>query len=130
MSMRCSLPSTKHRDVLGPELEQRPQGRTGVALGPGLQVAPGEDERRHAGRDLEEDLARRHVAVGDQAEPVAQARFPGVPEEQGVQRPTEGGQHTDGDQRVHRGGAVAQIGPRRPVEWPGTPRHHRGGEGQ
>ena len=50
-------------DVLGAELEQRPQRGAGAALGPGLEVAAGEDERRDAGGDLEVDLldARRRA---------------------------------------------------------------------
>ena len=36
------------RDVLGAELEQRPQRGAGAALGARLEVAPGEDERRDA----------------------------------------------------------------------------------
>ena len=127
MPMRCSAgphPVAENGDVLGAELEQCPQRRPGVALGAGLEVAPGEDERRHPCGDLEEDLARRHVAVGDQAEPVAQAGLAGVTEEQGVQRPPEGGEHADRHQRVHRRRGVAQVHPRRPVEWPRAPRHH------
>ncbi len=133
MAMRCSTdrrPVAQHGDVLGAELEQRPQRRPGVALGASLEVAAGENERRHPGGDLEEDLARRHVAVGDQAESVAQAWLAGVAEEQGVQRPAESGEHADGHQRVHRRGGVAQIHPRRPVERPGAPRHHGSGEGE
>ncbi len=120
----------EHDDVLGAQLEQGTKRRSGVALGAGLQVAAGEDQRRHPGSDLQEDLARRHVAVGDQAEAVLQAGFPGVAEEQGVQRPPEGGEHTDGDQGVHRRRGVAQVDPGRAVERPGSPHDHRGGEGQ
>ena len=57
----------EHGDVLGAELEQRLQGGAGASLGPGLEVAAGEDERRHAGGDLEVDQARAHVAVGGPA---------------------------------------------------------------
>ena len=115
MLTRCSVVAVaEDGDVLGAELEQGAQRRPGVALGAGLEVAAGEDERRHPGGDLEEDLARRHVAVGDQAEAVAQAGFAGVAEEQGVQRPAEGGEHADGDQRVHRRRGVAQVRSRPP----------------
>ena len=48
-------------DVLGAELEQRLQGGAGASLGPGLEVAPGEDERRDAGGDLEVDQAGAHL---------------------------------------------------------------------
>ncbi len=46
------------RDVLGAELQQRGQRRAGAALGARLEVAPGEDEDRHGGGDLEVDLVR------------------------------------------------------------------------
>ena len=49
----------EHGDVLGAELEQGPQGGAGAALGPGLEVAAGEDEHGDAGGDLEVDLAGR-----------------------------------------------------------------------
>ena len=44
-------------DVLGAQLEQGPQGGAGAALGPGFEVAAGEDEHGDAGGDLEVDLA-------------------------------------------------------------------------
>ena len=47
------------RDVLGAELEQRPQRGPGAPLGPGLEVPAGEQERGDAGRGLEVDVARR-----------------------------------------------------------------------
>ena len=46
----------EHGDVLGAELEQGPQGGAGPALGPGLEVAAGEDEHGDDGGDLEVDL--------------------------------------------------------------------------
>ena len=48
----------EHGDVLGAELEQRLQRGARAALGACLEVAAGEDEHRHAGGDLEVDLAR------------------------------------------------------------------------
>ena len=53
----------EHGHVLGAELEQRLQGGAGAALGPGFEVAAGEDEHGDAGRDLEVDLrtARRRA---------------------------------------------------------------------
>ena len=44
-------------DVLGAELQQRPQRGPGPPLGPGLEVAAGQDERGHAGGGLEVDVA-------------------------------------------------------------------------
>ncbi len=61
-------------DVLGAELEQRPQRGAGAALGPGLEVAAGEDERRDAGGDLEVDQARAHLPVGGAARTRASCR--------------------------------------------------------
>ena len=46
----------EHRDVLGAELQQRLQRGAGAALGPGLEVAPGEQERRDDARRLQVDL--------------------------------------------------------------------------
>jgi hypothetical protein len=55
----------EHRDVLGAELEQGAQRRAGAALGPGLEVAAGEDEHGDPGGDLEVDLVlRRRRARG------------------------------------------------------------------
>ena len=54
----------QHGDVLGAQLEQGPQRGAGAALGPGLEVAAGEDEHGDAGGDLEVDLARAHAAFG------------------------------------------------------------------
>ena len=46
----------QHGDVLRPEVEQRPQRGTGRALGPGLDVAPGEHEHGDDRGDLEVEL--------------------------------------------------------------------------
>ena len=43
----------QHGDVLGAQLEQRTQRGAGAALGAGLEVAAGEEERGDAGGDLE-----------------------------------------------------------------------------
>ena len=43
-------------DVLGAQLEQGPQGGAGTPLGPGLEVAAGQDEHGDAGGDLQVDL--------------------------------------------------------------------------
>ena len=74
-----STPSAQHRDVLGAQLEQRPQGGAGPPLGPGLEVAAGQDERRHAGGGLEVDVARAVGALDGQLERVGhpgRARVP------------------------------------------------------
>ena len=111
----------QHGDVLGAQLQQRPESGAGASLGAGLEVAAGEDERRHPGGDLEVDEAGTHVPIGGPREPVGHPRDTGVTEEQRVQRPSERRQHPDRDQRVHRGGGVTQVEPGRPVEWPRPP---------
>ncbi len=47
----------QHGDVLGAELQQGPQRGAGAALGAGLEVAPGQDERGHPGGGLQVDVA-------------------------------------------------------------------------
>src|SRR5690606_4182213 len=54
----------QHGDVLGAQLHQRPQGGPGAALGTGLEVAPGQDERGHPGGGLQVDVGGA-VAAGD-----------------------------------------------------------------
>ena len=120
----------EHGDVLGTELEQRLQGGAGAALGPGLEVAPGEDEHGDAGRHLEVDLRAPVAALRGPREPVGHADLAGRPEEQGVERPAEGGQHAHRDEGVHGGRGVAQVEPGGPVEGPCAPRHDRRGQGQ
>jgi hypothetical protein len=46
----------QHGDVLGAHVEQGAQRGAGGALGLGLEVAAGEDERRDRGGDLEVDV--------------------------------------------------------------------------
>ncbi len=55
-------------DVLRAELEQRAERGAGAALGPGLEVPAGEDERGDDGRHLEVDLVGTGAAVDDQLE--------------------------------------------------------------
>ena len=121
---------TQHRDVLRPELQQRPQRRPGAALRPGLGVAPGQQERGDPGRGLEVDVARTAPAHQGQLERVPHSDHPGSAQEQGVERPGERGKHTDGNQRVHRRGPVPEVRPGRPVEGQRAPHHHRRSQGQ
>ena len=51
-----------HRDVLGAHVQQCPQGSAGALLGLGLEVASGQDEHGHHGRDLEVDMPRSALA--------------------------------------------------------------------
>ena len=55
---------------------------------------------------------------------------PGVAEDQRVQRPQPGREHAEADQRVHRRGAVAEVGPRGAVERRPAPDDDRRGQGQ
>ena len=109
------------RDVLGAELEQRLQRGAGAALGLGLEVAPGEQEGGDDARRLEVDLVGALARVGDDVEGHAHVVHAGVADEQRVQRPQPRGQRADADQRVHRGRAVLEVGPRGLVERPRAP---------
>ena len=67
IGMRVSVPSRQHRDLLGAELQEGAQGRAGLALGPRLEPAAGQDEGGHPGGGLEVDVggavaARRRSA--------------------------------------------------------------------
>ena len=117
-------------DVLGPQLEQGTQRGTGAALGPGLGVPAGEQERRHARRRLEVDVARAVAAPDRQRERVRHPDLPGRAEQQGVQRPGERGQRAERDQRVHRRGPVTQVRPGGAVERQRAPDHDRRREGE
>ena len=120
----------QHLDVLGPELHQRLQRRPGVALGPGLEPAPGQDQRGHHGGRLQVDVVGALAPLGDQVERHPHVGHAGLADEQRVQRPQPRRQHADADQRVHRRLAVAQVDPRRAVEGPRAPQHDRGGQVQ
>jgi hypothetical protein len=116
----------EHGDILGAELEQRLEGGAGAALGARLEEAAGEQERRHDRAHLEVDLVRAAArAIGDQVERHSHARHAGVAEEERVQRPAEGREHAERDQRVHRRRAVLEVRPRRAVEGPRAPQDHR-----
>ena len=55
-----------HSDVLGPQLEQRPEGGAGPAFGSGLEEPAGQHERGDGGRHLEvEVLASRGTGHGE-----------------------------------------------------------------
>ena len=125
-----STPPRRTGDLLGAELQQRPQRGAGLALGAGLEVAAGEDERGDPGGGLEVDV-RGAVGAGDgQLEGVRHAGLAGGAEEQRAQRPAEGGERAERDQGVHGRGAVPQVGPGGPVERPAAPDDDRRGEGQ
>jgi hypothetical protein len=117
-------------DILRAEARQCPEGLARARLRAGLEVAAGEDEHRHGGGHLEVDLRLLPLVVRKEREGHRHARIACAAEEQGPQRPAEGGEHAEGDERVHRRGAVAQVDPGRPVEGPRTPDHHRGRQRQ
>ena len=113
--------SAHHHRVLRAELEQCPQRCAGISFRARLDVPPREDEHGHDRSDLEIDLVPAGTRRRDELEAHAHARHPGHPEEEGVQRPEESGGHTDTDEGVHGGGAVARVDPGRPMERPGPP---------
>ena len=123
-------PAAEDRHLLGAELQQRPQRGAGLPLGAGLEVPAGEDERRHPGGGLEVDV-RAAVGPGDrQLERMGHARLAGGAQEERVERPAEGGQRAQGDEGVHRRGAVPQVGPGRAVERRAAPHHDGRGQRQ
>ena len=82
---------------------------------------PGEQERRHPGGGLEVDVVQRRRSAPRSARRGGSCRAcPPSPEERD-QRPAERRQHAQRDQRVHRRGAVPQVGPGGAVEGPGRP---------
>ena len=95
-----------------------------------LEPAAGQQERGHAGGGLEVDVARAVAAPMVSSKGCVMPGIAGVAEEQGVERPAEGGERADADQRVHGRGAVAQVRPGRAVERPAAPHHDRRGQGQ
>ncbi len=121
-------PAAQHRHVAGPQVEQRAEGRPRPPLRPRLDEAPEQHERGDAGRRLEVDRAGAVGALDDEAERVLHARVAGRAEEQGVERPAEGGEGADRDEGVHGGRRVPQVGPRGTVERQPAPHHDRGGE--
>ena len=64
----------EHGDVLRAELEQCLQRGARSSLRACLEVTAGEDEHRHAGGDLEVDLAGAHAPLGRDRESVAHRR--------------------------------------------------------
>jgi hypothetical protein len=122
----ADLPAVaQHRGVPRAQLKQRPHRLAGAPLRAGLEVAPGQQEHGHRGRDLEVDLVRARAAGRQQIKAHPHPGLTGAAEEQRVQRPAERGQHPEADQRVHGRGGVPQVDPGRTVERPRTPHHHR-----
>ncbi len=117
-------------DVLGAQLQQGFEGRARLPLGAGLQVAAQEDEGDDPGRDLQVDGGGAVGAGNTEVEAVPHAGHAGVAEEQGPQRPGEGGQRADRDEGVHGGGAVPGVGPGGLVEGVPAPDDDGGREGQ
>jgi hypothetical protein len=120
----------QHGDVLRAELEKGAQRGARTALGSCLEVAPGQDEHGHRARHFEIGGVTAGTAFGGEVEGHLHPRLAGVTDEQCVQRPAEGGQRAEGDQRVHRRGGVAQVEPCRPVERCRAPDHDRRGQRQ
>ena len=107
------------------QLQQRLERRAGTSLGAGLEVAAGQNERRHHGGDLEIDLPRALAPAGDELERHAHARLADVEEEERHDRPPPRRERADRDERVHRRRAVLQVQPGGPVERPRAPEDDR-----
>ena len=124
-STEPSAPVRQQRYVLRAEVHQRAQRRSGPALGPALEPPPGQQERRDARGRLEIDRVETVAARHGQLERVGHADLAGRAVEQGDQGPAVRRQHTQRDERVHRGRGMPEVEPRGPVERPGAPHHHR-----
>jgi hypothetical protein len=120
----------QHGDILGTQFQQRPHGGAGAALGTGLEVAAGEDERGDPGGGLQVDVAAAVAAADVEGERVRHAGQAGGAEEQRPQRPAEGGEGAQRDERVHGGGAVAKVRPGGLVERQPAVDDDRRGQGQ
>jgi hypothetical protein len=70
----------QHRHILGAQVHQCREGRPGAGLRSRLEVAPGEEEHRHGGGDLEVDLAGT-IPGHAEAELHAHAGHAGIAEE-------------------------------------------------
>ena len=105
--------SSSTRDLLGAELEQRPQRRARAALGARLEVAPGEDEDRRPRPRPRGRSPRARAAVERRARTPCASRLAGAEEEERHDRPAPRGERADRDQRVHRRRAVPQVRPAR-----------------
>ena len=80
IGMRTSVPSREDGDVLGAQVEQRPQGGAGAALGAGFEVAAGEDERRDDGGHLEVELVCAGAAFEGEVKPIVMPGMPASPQ--------------------------------------------------
>jgi hypothetical protein len=98
----------EHRGIACPGAQERLQRRARPSACPRLQQPAREHEHGQHRRDLEVEV----LGVG----------------RHGGDRPQPGGERPDADERVHRRGAVPQASPRRAVERPRAPQHHRRGE--
>ena len=87
-----SVPSASSTATsLAPEVEQGPQRVAGAALGPGLEVAAGEDERDDGRRDLEVDVRRSSASShpGHATSVIFMPMSPARREQQRAQRPAD-----------------------------------------
>ncbi len=116
--------------VLGAHVEQGSQCRAGGALGAGFEVAAGEDEHDDDAGHFEVQLGLSGAAFEGERESHLHAGRPGLTPEQCVDAPAERGERADGDEGVHRGGAVAEVLPSGPVERKGRPQDDRGRHGE
>ena len=124
-----SVAVAKHGDVLGAELEQRLQRRAGPSLRAGLEVPAGEDEHRHAGGDFQVDLRRIPCPRSGRIEnPCRIDSSPASPKNKAYSdHPNAASVPTEISVSIVAA-PWRRFDPRRPVERPGAPHHHRGGE--
>ncbi len=123
-------PIAHDADVLDAEFEQSPERGSGTARGLRFEVSPDQDEKCYSGSDFEIDLLGARPSGGDQGEGHRHSRYAGAAEEQGVERPAECRDSSQGDQRVHGRRAVPQVGRRCLVERPSRPGDYGCGQGQ
>ena len=112
------------------ELEQGPHRGTRLALGPGFEVAAREDEYGDSCGDLEVDVVRSAPGGRDELEGHGHSGLARHAEEEGVERPAEGRDHPDADERVHRRGTVPGVDEGGAVERQRPPHRDRSGEGE
>ena len=115
----------EEQDVLCSKPGQRAQRGACAAFGADLEVAAGQHEGHHNGRDLEIDLIRQPGPRRRHTERHRHTGRAGVEEDECDDRPGPGRERTERDQRVHRRHAMAEALPRGDVERPAAPEDDR-----
>ena len=107
--------AAQHRRLFSTHGEQRGEGLGGAALCLELKPAPKQQERNDHPHGFEVNVVHLRV-IGTQRHMHGHAGHARVAEEERVERPAKGGGGAQRDERVHRGGAMLQVGPRGAVE--------------